>query len=85
MKLKTNTSLFTIALLVFCNCNQSSASELTKIIQEFESKNDPKCYSTANRVENMVHGFPLSDEARQVKNKFTKTPHIKNLEQSLSF
>ena len=47
---------------------EQSTSQLIQTIQSFESRNDPKCYATASRLEDFMFGTPLSFEARASKN-----------------
>ncbi len=42
----------------------ASAETILQTIQDLESARDPKCYATATRLENMIYGIPLKDEAR---------------------
>ena len=41
-------------------------------IAELESNKDPKCYATANRLEDFMYGTPLSTTAREMKVKLQK-------------
>ena len=45
-----------------------STSDIIQSIQALESRNDPKCYATASRLEDFMFGTPLSFEARAGKN-----------------
>ena len=42
------------------------------LMGELEAARDPKCHATATRLENFIYGTPLSDEARELKNKLLK-------------
>lgn len=50
-----------------CALSQST-TEIIQSIQSLESRNDPKCYATASRLEDFMFGTPLSFEARAEKN-----------------
>lgn len=41
--------------------------EIIKKIHELEKDKDPKCYATANRLEDFMYGTPLDEEARNLK------------------
>jgi hypothetical protein len=47
--------------------DSSSISEIIEKIQELEQNKDPKCYATANRLEDFMYGTPLDEEARSHK------------------
>ncbi len=67
---KLNTvSLFCICICIF-NAKAQENKAVTSIIQEIynlEKDKDPKCYATANRLEDFMYGIPLTDEARNAK------------------
>ena len=61
-----------IAALVTWNSLPSRAQEnpvptIVNEIDRLESERDPKCYATANRLEDFMYGTPLSFEARLEK------------------
>ncbi len=45
---------------------------ILKAIGSLEGQNDPKCHATASRLEGLIYGTPLSDEARFAKNALLK-------------
>ena len=62
--------LIIVFFLAFGTANSAgqSTSEIIQSIQSLESRNDPKCYATASRLEDFMFGTPLSFEARAGKN-----------------
>ncbi len=62
----------TICLIVFSvgammAQKNASVSEIISKIQALEQHKDPKCYATANRLEDFMYGTPLDEEARNFK------------------
>jgi len=45
----------------------ASVSEIISKIQALEQQKDPKCYATANRLEDFMYGTPLEEDARNFK------------------
>lgn len=45
----------------------NSISQIIAKISQLESARDPKCYATANRLEDFMYGTPLSDDARNLR------------------
>ncbi|MCB0669627.1 MAG: VCBS repeat-containing protein, partial [Saprospiraceae bacterium] len=45
----------------------NSVSQIIAKISQLESARDPKCYATANRLEDFMYGTPLSDDARNLR------------------
>ncbi|MBW2937393.1 CRTAC1 family protein [Aureisphaera sp. CAU 1614] len=45
----------------------SSISDIIDKIYDLEKERDPKCYATANRLEDFMYGTPLEEEARNLK------------------
>lgn len=71
--------LFGIIICLFYQkkvISQSIYSGSTEIliskIKNLESRKDPKCYATANRLEDFMYGTPLSPEARNLKIEILK-------------
>jgi len=68
---------FTTALLIFISTvmsaqeNSGIASIISKI-HDLEKEKDPKCYATANRLEDFMYGTPLSEDARNLKIEIQK-------------
>jgi hypothetical protein len=61
-------------LIVAAWCSQAGAQTPTldlilADIEKLDGNRDPKCYSTASRLENFMYGTPLSDPARFQKNR----------------
>jgi len=50
----------------------ASLDAIVSEIQRFESRNDPKCYATASRLEDFMFGTPLEFDARSKKNDLQK-------------
>jgi len=77
MKLQVQ-KLLIVLFLVFINMDHglaqeaSSISEIISKIQELEKKKDPKCYATANRLEDFMYGTPLEEDARNLKIEIQK-------------
>ncbi|WP_394128930.1 CRTAC1 family protein [Shewanella maritima] len=71
-----------ICFFLFCSSFQVNA--LTKlppkpnsdlllgIMGELESEKDPKCHATATRLEGLIYGTPLSEDARYLKTEVQK-------------
>ncbi|MBT8256626.1 MAG: CRTAC1 family protein [Bacteroidia bacterium] len=47
-------------------------SEIINKIHELEREKDPKCYATANRLEDFMYGTPLEEDARNLKIEIQK-------------
>ena len=45
----------------------SSITDIIDKIYDLEKERDPKCYATANRLEDFMYGTPLEVEARNLK------------------
>ena len=54
--------------LISCVAHAQFTNDIIDSIQQLESRNDPKCYATASRLEDFMFGTPLSFEARASKN-----------------
>ena len=52
--------------------DNSNISEIIKKIHDLEKDKDPKCYATANRLEDFMYGTPLDEEARNLKIEIQK-------------
>ncbi|MGJ8745513.1 CRTAC1 family protein [Polaribacter sp.] len=66
--------LLTFLLLptvTFCQ-DTSNITTIVNKIYELEKERDPKCYATANRLEDFMFGTPLHDDARNLKIKIQK-------------
>ncbi len=50
----------------------SNISEIIEKINILEKEKDPKCYATANRLEDFIYGTPLNEEARNLKIEIQK-------------
>ncbi|MDH7447522.1 CRTAC1 family protein [Aquimarina sp. 2201CG14-23] len=50
----------------------SGIAYIIKQIEELEKDKDPKCYATANRLEDFMYGTPLSEDARNFKIEIQK-------------
>ncbi|WP_285164752.1 CRTAC1 family protein [Shewanella goraebulensis] len=48
-------------------------SSLLELMGKLESTKDPKCHATATRLEGLIYGTPLSEEARYAKTKYQKS------------
>ncbi len=59
--------LFLFVSKIAFSQQKSSISEIIKKIEELEQNKDPKCYATANRLEDFMYGTPLDEEARNHK------------------
>lgn len=59
-----------LVLEIFCTplAQAQSTSQIIDEIFKLESRNDPKCYATASRLEDFMFGTPLAFEARSKKN-----------------
>ncbi len=64
-------------LLIFSSLSQaqvtSSVSDIIQNIYELEKDRDPKCYATANRLEDFMYGTPLNEDARNFKIEIQKS------------
>ncbi|MCB0687220.1 MAG: CRTAC1 family protein [Saprospiraceae bacterium] len=47
-------------------------NQIVEKIANLENVKDPKCYATANRLEDFMYGTPLSDEARNLRVEIQK-------------
>lgn len=56
----------------YASVEQVTLDNIINEIEKFESKNDPKCYATASRLEDFMFGTPLSFDARNTKNHLQK-------------
>jgi hypothetical protein len=57
-----------IAFTFFVNTAQEgNVSEIIQKIYDLEKNKDPKCYATANRLEDFMYGTPLDEAARSLK------------------
>ncbi|MGI2058511.1 CRTAC1 family protein [Shewanella baltica] len=67
-----------ISLLSFNTLSESQVSSplqddrLLKLMGKLESVRDPKCHATATRLEGLIYGTPLSEEARYIKSEYQK-------------
>jgi len=50
----------------------SSTSDIISKIYQLEKNRDPKCYATANRLEDFMYGTPLDEDARNLKIEIQK-------------
>ncbi|WP_052158184.1 CRTAC1 family protein [Lacinutrix jangbogonensis] len=46
---------------------KTAISEIISKIYDLEKEKDPKCYATANRLEDFIYGTPLNENARNLK------------------
>lgn len=46
---------------------KTAVSEIISKIYNLEKEKDPKCYATANRLEDFIYGTPLNEDARNLK------------------
>ena len=65
------------ALIFFSNIHiyaqeSNSISEIIEKIHDLEKDKDPKCYATANRLEDFMYGTPLEEDARSLKIEIQK-------------
>src|SRR5947199_7789770 len=58
---------FVVAVVVSSSVVSAQVPTIVKEIDNLESVRDPKCYATANRLEDFVYGTPLEFEARAAK------------------
>ena len=63
--------LLLLPLATFCQ-ELSSISTIINKIYELEKEKDPKCYATANRLEDFMFGTPLNEDARNLKIEIQK-------------
>ncbi|QSX36017.1 CRTAC1 family protein [Shewanella sedimentimangrovi] len=47
--------------------------DVLALMGKMESVRDPKCHATATRLEGLIYGTPLTDEARYLKSEMQKT------------
>ncbi|WP_299885138.1 CRTAC1 family protein [uncultured Lacinutrix sp.] len=67
-------SLFYILFSVAVTAQQdNSISNIIEKINILEKEKDPKCYATANRLEDFMYGTPLDEDARNLKIEIQKT------------
>jgi len=60
--------LFFITALPGIFAQQSNpVSDIINKIYQLEKQRDPKCYATANRLEDFMYGTPLDEDARNLK------------------
>lgn len=66
-------------LLFFIGCSfvsiaqqNNSIAEIIEKINSLEKEKDPKCYATANRLEDFMYGTPLDESARNLKIEIQK-------------
>ena len=64
-------------IIILCTCTitaqeNNSISEIIGKIYELEKDKDPKCYATANRLEDFMYGTPLEEDARNLKIEIQK-------------
>ena len=60
-------SLFLVLAVGLIAQENTGIRNIIAKIQELEQNKDPKCYATANRLEDFMYGTPLTDEARNFK------------------
>ena len=63
-------NIFLIITLLIVNLVTAQSNSYLDIIQkiyDLEKNRDPKCYATANRLEDFMYGTPLDEEARNYK------------------
>ena len=58
--------LFVITFTVTAQESNSISAIIGKIY-DLEKDKDPKCYATANRLEDFMYGTPLEEDARNLK------------------
>lgn len=63
---------FSLASFAMMAQTNSSISEIIEKINVLEKEKDPKCYATANRLEDFIYGTPLNEEARNLKIEIQK-------------
>ncbi|MDY8135296.1 CRTAC1 family protein [Aquimarina sp. 2201CG5-10] len=70
----TYISFFACISVLFVSYAQEDSSflEIIQKIQELEKNKDPKCYATANRLEDFMYGTPLEENARNFKIEIQK-------------
>lgn len=61
-------ALLALEMLYAPFAQAQSTSQIIDEIFKLESRNDPKCYATASRLEDFMFGTPLAFEARSKKN-----------------
>ncbi len=75
MSYSYNKIILTLILMssVFSFSQQkSNFSDIIQKIHELEKNKDPKCYATANRLEDFMYGTPLDEQARNLKIEIQK-------------
>src|SRR5947208_15824877 len=58
---------FVVAVVVSSSVVSAQVPTIVKEIDNLESVRDPKCYATANRLEDFIYGTPLDFDARAAK------------------
>lgn len=74
-RFQKSTLLFFLLFLSFYTISaqqNSSASDIINKIYQLEKNRDPKCYATANRLEDFMYGTPLDEDARNLKIEIQK-------------
>lgn len=66
------TFLFVFQGVTLHSQDHSSISEIIEKIYDLEKDRDPKCYATANRLEDFMFGTPLEEDARNLKIEIQK-------------
>lgn len=70
-----NKTLLAILVLTTVNVTAQTNVSIAEIIQKIhnlEKDKDPKCYATANRLEDFMYGTPLDETARNLKIEIQK-------------
>jgi len=71
---KTISLLYILLCFVTLHSQENTAiSEIIDKIYTLEKDKDPKCYATANRLEDFMYGTPLDEDARTLKIEIQKT------------
>jgi len=69
-------AIFIVFILLFftemTSQESNSISEIIEKIHDLEKDKDPKCYATANRLEDFMYGTPLAEGARNLKIEIQK-------------
>jgi len=66
----TKTNILFLVLLLFTGVTHAQTDSKLYLIDNIsglESNKDPKCYATANRLEDFMYGTPLANETREEK------------------
>ena len=69
VSIKVLLGLLLLPLATFCQELSSISTIINKI---YELEKDPKCYATANRLEDFMFGTPLNEDARNLKIEIQK-------------